>query len=100
MDLQKSPNLVTLNSHLLWDLTFKWTISCHFFLDETPATETGVKMFKKLSAAIAQRIRLRLPFCCPGFESQAHHLCFHKFIKMCNVENDENKRKEARIGPF
>ena len=28
-------------------------------------------------AAIAQWICLRLPFCCPGFESQAHHLRFY-----------------------
>ena len=27
-------------------------------------------------AAIAQWIRLRLPSCHPGFESQARHLCF------------------------
>ena len=27
-------------------------------------------------AAIAQWICLRLPFCCPGFEFQAHHLRF------------------------
>ena len=27
-------------------------------------------------AAIVQWIRLRLPYYCPGFEYQAHHLCF------------------------
>ena len=27
-------------------------------------------------AAIAPWFRLRLPSCSPGFESQAHHLCF------------------------
>ena len=31
-------------------------------------------------AAIAQWIRLRLPSCRPGFESQAHQQCFFKFI--------------------
>ena len=30
-------------------------------------------------AAIAQWIRLHLPSCRPGFESQAHHLCFFQF---------------------
>ena len=29
-------------------------------------------------AAIAPWFRLRLPSCGPGFESQAHHLCFKK----------------------
>ena len=24
----------------------------------------------------------------------------HQFIKLCNVENDENKQKEAGIGPY
>ena len=28
-------------------------------------------------ATIAQWICLRLPFCCPGFESQAHNLLFY-----------------------
>ena len=31
-------------------------------------------------AAIAQWIRLHLPSCCPGFESQAHYLCFYSQI--------------------
>ena len=30
-------------------------------------------------AAVAQWIRSRLPSCRPGFESQAHHLCFFQF---------------------
>ena len=30
-------------------------------------------------AAVAQWIRLRLPSCRPGFDSQAHHLCFFQF---------------------
>ena len=30
-------------------------------------------------AAVAQWICLRLPSCHPGFESQAHHLCFYQF---------------------
>ena len=48
-------------------------------------------------AAKAQWIRLQLPSWCPGFESQAHHLCFHQFIKVCNVENDENNKKRAGL---
>ena len=31
-------------------------------------------------AAIAQWIRLRLPSCQPGFQSQTHHLCFYQLI--------------------
>ena len=33
-----------------------------------------------LRTAMAQWIRLRLRYCSPGFESQAHHLCFFQFI--------------------
>ena len=36
-------------------------------------------------AAIAQWICLRLPSFHPGFESQAHHLCFYQF-ELCHVE--------------
>ena len=44
-------------------------------------------------AAITQWIRLRLPSCRPGFESQAFHLSFYKFIVvLCG--KDENKRKK------
>ena len=35
---------------------------------------------KERGAAIAQWIHLRLPSCCPGFESQAHNLHFYEFI--------------------
>ena len=31
---------------------------------------------------VAQGIRLCLPFCCPRFESQSHHLHFFQFIKL------------------
>ena len=46
-------------------------------------------------AALAQWICLRLPFCHPGFESQAYSLCFYKFIsKLRHVE----KTKKQRLG--
>ena len=53
-------------------------------------------------AAIAQWIRLRLPSCRPGFESQAHHLCFFNLYLSFELEceKNENKQKEAGIGPF
>ena len=58
-------------------------------------------MPKNGGATIAQWIRLRLPSCRPGFESQAHHLSFYQFIfELYHVEKDENKQKEAGIGPF
>ena len=37
----------------------------------------------------------------PGFESQAHHLCFFQFVLLkLYQENNENKQKEAGIGPY
>ena len=53
-------------------------------------------------AAIAQWIRLRLPSCRPGFESQAHHLCFFNLYLSFELEceKNENKQKEAGIGPL
>ena len=61
-----------------------------------------------MGAAIAQWISLRLPSCCPGFESQAHHLCFFQFILfklyIChlnwNVKTTKINIKQAGIGPF
>ena len=53
-----------------------------------------------MGAAIAQWICLRLPSCRPGFESQAHHLCFHRFIELCNVEKTKVKQKRGRDWPI
>ena len=59
--------------------------------------------------AIAQWIRLRLPSCRPGFKSQTHHIFFIQFILFklytyftfeLECEKNENKQKEAGIGPF
>ena len=50
--------------------------------------------------AIAQWMRLCLPFCGPWFESQARHLCFFQFIFELWCEKDKNKQKEAGIGPI
>ena len=45
--------------------------------------------------------RLHLPSCGPGFESQALHLRFFQFVLLkLYQENNENKQKEAGIGPF
>ena len=54
-------------------------------------------------AAIAPWFRLRLPSCGPGFESQAHDLCFFQFVLLkllLELEKNENKQKEAGIGPY
>ena len=52
-------------------------------------------------AAIAPWFRLRLPSCVPGFDSQALHLRFFQFVLLkLYRENNENKQKEAGIGPF
>ena len=48
-------------------------------------------------ATIAQWIRLCLPFCCPGFDSQAHQLCFYHYSQICAIfvhamwEKNKNK---------
>ena len=52
-------------------------------------------------AAIAPWFRLRLQSCGPGFESQAHHLHFFQFVLLkLYRENNENRQKEAGIGPL
>ena len=38
-----------------------------------------IKMLLLWGAAVAQWIRSRLPSCLPGFDSQAHILCFFQF---------------------
>ena len=55
-------------------------------------------------AAIAQWIRLRLPSCRPGFESQAHHLRFlqSKFVLYCHCVGKRTKinKKRGRVWPI
>ena len=50
---------------------------------------------------MAQWICLRLPSCCPGFKSQAYHLCFHQFLfELCQEKKTKiKKHKEAGIWP-
>ena len=69
--------------------------------------DVEVRVSKNLiggGAAIAQWICLSLPSLRPGFESQAHHLCFFQFILfkfyICHLECGKNKQKEAGIGPL
>ena len=52
-------------------------------------------------AALALWFCLCLPSCGPRFESQAHHLRFFQFVLLkLYQENNENKQKDAEIGPF
>ena len=51
-------------------------------------------------AATAPWFCLHLPSCSPGLESQAHHLHFYQFVLKLYQEKNENKQKEAGIGPF
>ena len=53
-----------------------------------------------MAAAIAPWFRLSLPSFGCKFESHAHHLSFFKFVLKFVWEKDENKQKEAGIGPF
>ena len=53
-------------------------------------------------AAITQWIRLRLLFCRPRFESQAHHLCFFQFIwfklYICQLNSNVKRTKINKRG--
>ena len=50
-------------------------------------------------AAIAQSIRLHPPSCCPGFESQGHHVCFYHLhmVKILHCEKNENNKKRPGL---
>ena len=62
----------------------------------------NANMLVSWGATIAQWIRLRLPSCRPGFESQARNLrfLFIVFVLYLSCEKNENKQKEAGFGPF
>ena len=55
---------------------------------------------KVRGAAIAQWICQCIPSCCPRFEIQPHHLCFHKFIELCNVEKMKINKKRPGLAHF
>ena len=60
------------------------------------------------AAPIAQWIRPRVPSCRPGFESQAHHLCFFQFklfkLYIChlnwNVKRTKINKKRPGLAHF
>ena len=49
------------------------------------ALENTTSSFRTRGAAIARWICLCLPSCIPGFESQAHHLCFYHLQYLCYI---------------
>ena len=51
------------------------------------------------ASAIAQWIRLCLPYCCPGFNAK-HNIYAFQFLFELWWEQEEKKQKEAGIGPF
>ena len=64
-----------------------------------------LRSFKVDKIVVPSWIRLHLPSCHPGFEYQAHHLCFllSKFVlylSLCWEKGRNNKEKEAWFGPF
>ena len=55
------------------------------------------------AAAMAPWFHLRLPSCVPGFENQARHLRFLKFVLLkllLQQEKNENKQKRCRYWPI
>ena len=61
-----------------------------------PVSKTNTR-----GAAIAQWIRLRLPSCRPGFESQAHHQCFYQYIfVLCHVEKTKVNKMRPGLAHF
>ena len=81
-------------------------------LDVVQHVTTNCKIFQlnnglNMGAVTAQWMHLRLPFCIPGFEFQAHHLHFYhlestlSYICLCmHCENNKNKQKEAGFCPI
>ena len=51
-------------------------------------------------AAIAPWLRLRLPFCGRGFETQAHHLCFFNLYWNCNEKRTKINKKRLILAHF
>ena len=67
--------------------------------------DVEVRVSKNLiggGAAIAQWICLSLPSLRPGFESQAHHLCFFQFILfkfyICHLDRNVERINKKRPG--
>ena len=57
--------------------------------------------FATWAVVIAPWFCLHLLLCSPGFEFQAHHQHYFQFVFWkLQQEKDENKQKEAGIGPF
>ena len=79
-------------------IVLSFRCGCNFFRRSfrsgwKPEKVRSFKQCMNWGAAIAQWICRRLPFGCPGFESQAHHLCFYQFkFKLWDVEKTKLNR--------
>ena len=80
-----------------------WNLRIFFYLCGNLWLKFGSKLWIHNGAGIAQWIRLRLPSCCPGFKSQAHHLCFYQFVLfklyICHLNWNVTKTKVNKKRP-
>ena len=67
----------------------------HFVSSREPGSwSDDLEQWGKISAAIAQWIRLRLPSCQPRFESQARRQSFYQFtFELCHMEKTKTNKK-------
>ena len=64
--------------------------------NEAPCLKTFLLLLKTLHKQ--HYLCLRLPSCCPRFESQAHNLCFYQFrFELCHVEKTKINKKRPGL---
>ena len=88
-----------------WSAVRRWNTCRRKSTARLKHLKTDQKNFQRWDAAIAQWIRLSLPFCRPGFECQAHHVCFFQFISYklyifhlnWNVKRTKINKKSPRL---
>ena len=99
---------------IIMSLWLEWILSpCNFQLEQCfkrvhyqISRNSSHKLSSVGGAARAQWIRLRLPFCRPGFESKANHLSFYFiYSQICAIlslycEKNENKKKRLGLAHF
>ena len=82
--------------HNLWNNQYAIFSSSHFFSQEC-RTECPNNIYPNCKKQLAQWIRLHLPSCSPGFESQAHHLSFYQLVfELSHAEKTKlNKKRQG-----
>ena len=91
----------TINPFALNEGNIKTGSSKAFWLSAFSSFWTEAVTFLSRGAAVAQWIHLRLPSCHPGFESQAHHLCFNQFIfEWWHAEKTKINKKRPGLAHF